>query len=115
MGMWKTVKVEKGIGFAVFFERLYERSWGYMGMSDRASWEPEDKFELQIATPDEYGKVTNCGDDNIRVLDLTKDDANKIWYNLKHREFTLNEFLSCLEKDGKVLRDAFGKELKEAV
>ena len=85
----RTIKMERletGT-HAVFFTREYEEDWGYMGMRDYKTYEPTDKYGIDVV-PYSNGCACNvdagCIPSSFEARGFDKDMANRIWWNIKH-------------------------------
>lgn len=75
--------------YAAIFSRL--RYYYYEDMSDcyEPTWDNEDEYEVTVIKwrKDRYGHiVADHVSEGYRTGSITKDEANKIWWNIKNRK-----------------------------
>ncbi len=100
-----------GIGneAVVFFMRGYEEDWGYMGMRDYRTYEPTDKFCIEVVHYNSAGHAHSSdagySKNSFSSKDFNKDIANKIWYNLKHGK-TYTDLYTFMKENDLIAKEA---------
>ena len=105
----KTVKIESMGAYAVFFTREYKEDWGYMGMRDYKTYEPTEKFGIDVVKYNSKG-IAHSSDagyrkDSFCARGFGKDMANKIWYNVKHG-ISYKALRDAMAKEGFITKEA---------
>ena len=107
--MVKTIKIEKIGTHAIFFTREYEEDWGYMGMRDYRTWEPTDKFGIDVVKYSSRGTANNTDagykKDSFSASGFDKNMANKIWWNVKNG-IKYEVLRDAMKKEGFITKEA---------
>lgn len=89
--------------YAVIFSRVY--NYFYPTMSDcyEPSCEALDEYQVEIIKwrkdpHTKNGKVADHLSETIRITSINKDIANKVYWNLKHRDLTFEEVKMCVNQ-----------------